>query len=92
MNLYGGSDSRVPWHSDDEDLFGKRGESKLVVLMSFGASALSKWQPGPSPDSDASSSKLHYGDLLVMDERCQDEEIHCTDPLQGGERVHITFL
>ena len=45
--------------------FGGRGESKLIVLMSFGASALSKWQPGPSPDSDAGSSQLHHGDLLV---------------------------
>ena len=91
MNLYGGSGGRVSWHSDDEGLFGKRGESKLIVSMSFRASALFKWKPGPGPDSDASSSWLHHGDLLVMNGRCQDEYLHCTDPLQGGERVNITF-
>ena len=26
-----------------------------------------------------------------MDGRCQDGHLHCTDPLQGGERVNITF-
>ena len=50
-----------------------------------------KWKPGPSLDSDASSSWLHHGDLLVMDGRCQDEYLHCTEPLQGGERVNVTF-
>ena len=91
LNLYGGSGSRVRWHSDNEGLFGRRGESKLIVSMSFGVSALFKWKPGPSPDSDASASWLHHGDLLVMDGCCQDEYLHCTDPLQGGERVNITF-
>ena len=91
LNFYGGSGSRVRWHSDNEGLFGRRGESKLIVSMSFGVSALFKWKPGPSPDSDASASWLHHGDLLVMDGCCQDEYLHCTGPLQGGERVNITF-
>ena len=73
LNLYGGSGSRVRWHSDNEGVFGKQGESKLIVSMSFGVSALFKWKPRPSLDSDASSSWLHHGDLLVMDGRCQDE-------------------
>ena len=29
--------------------------------------------------------------FLVMDGCCQDEYLHCTDPLRGGERVNITF-
>ena len=91
LNLYEGSGSRVRWHSDNEGLFGRRGESKLIVSMSFGVSALFKWKPGPSLDSDASESWLHHGDLLVMDGCCQDEYLHCTDPLQGGKRVNITF-
>ena len=70
---------------------GSREESKLIVSMSFGVSALFKWKPGPGLDSDASSSWLHHGDLLVMDGCCQDEYLHCTEPLQGGERVNITF-
>ena len=91
LNLYGGSGSRVRWHSDNEGLLGKQGESKLIVSMSFGVSALFKWKPGPRLDSDASSSWLHHGDLLVVDGCCQDEYLHCTDPLQGRERVNITF-
>ena len=91
LNLYEGSGSRVRWHSDNEGLFGRQGESKLIVSMSFGVSALFKWKPGPSLDSDASSSWLHHGDLLVMDGSCQDEYLHCTHPLREGERVNITF-
>ena len=91
LNFYGGSGSRVRWHSDNEALFGKQEESKLIVSMSFGVSALFKWKPGPSLDSDASSSWLHRGDLLVMDGCCQYEYLHCSDALQGGERVNITF-
>ena len=89
LNFYGGSGSRVRWHSDG--LFGKQEESALIVSMSFGVSALFKWKPGPSLDSDATSSWLHHGDLLVMDGCCQDEYLHCTDPLQGGERVNNTL-
>ena len=71
---------------------GRKGSpTKLIVSMGFGASALFKWKLGPSLDSDASSSWLHHGDLLVMDGCCQDEYLHCTDPLQGGERVNTTF-
>ena len=91
LNFYEGSGPRVRWHSDNEGLFGKQGESKLIVSMSFGVSAFFKWKPAPSLDSDASSSWLHHGDSLVMDGCCQDEYLHCTDPVQGGERVNITF-
>ena len=31
LNLYRGRSSHVGWHSDDEPLFGERGESKLIV-------------------------------------------------------------
>ena len=46
LNLYGGSGSRVRWHSDDEDLFARRGESKLIVLnelWGFGAFQVATW-------------------------------------------------
>ena len=79
------------WHSDDEVLFGGRGESKLIVSVSIGFSALFRWKPRPSPDCEADSTWLHHGDLLVMDGRCQDEYLHSTDPRLDGERVNITF-
>ena len=36
LNLYQGRSSHVGWHSDDEPLFGERGEAKLIVSVSFG--------------------------------------------------------
>ena len=66
------------------------GDSKLIVSMSLGFSALFRWKPGPSLDSEAGSC-WHHGDLLVMDGCCQDEYLHCTDPMLEGERVVLTF-
>ena len=42
LNLYGGSGSRVRWHSDDEGLFVERGDPKLIVSLSLGSSVLFK--------------------------------------------------
>ena len=39
LNLCRGPFSRVAWHCDNEPLFGERGESKLIVSMSFGTRA-----------------------------------------------------
>ena len=91
LNYYGGPRSCVRWHSDDEVLFGGRGESKLIVSVSIGFSALFRWKPLPSPDCEADSTWWHHGDLLVMDGRCQDEYLHSTDPRLDGERVKKTF-
>ena len=78
LNLYGGSGSCVRWHSDDEALFGERGDPKLIVSLSLGSSALFKWKPRSCPEGEESSCWLHHGDLLVMDGCCQDEYLHCT--------------
>ena len=91
LNYYGGSGSCVRWHCDDEVLFGRQGESKLIVSVSIGFSALFRSKPRPSPDSEADSCWLHHGDLLVMDGRCQGEYFHSTDPRLDGERVNVTF-
>ena len=73
----GGSGSRVRWHSDDEGLFGERRESSgNLGLVWIVKQAL----PGCTMVT-----------FLVMDGCCQDEYLHCTEPLQGGERVNITF-
>ena len=73
LNLYRGRFSRVSWHSDNEPLFGERGESKLIVSMSFGTRARFKWKGESCQDSEADSCWLDHGDLLVMDGQCQDE-------------------
>ena len=37
LNLYRGWNSCVGWHCDDEPLFGRAGNSKLIVSVSFGS-------------------------------------------------------
>ena len=91
LNLYRGRSSHVGWHSDDESLFGERGEAKLIVSVSFGTQALFKWKGKSCPCNDGRSCWLGHGDILVMDGQCQDEFRHCTDPGSDQERINITF-
>ena len=63
LNLYRGRHSRVGWHSDDEPLFGERGEAKLSVSVSFGTRALNRWKGTSCPDGEASSCWLDHGVL-----------------------------
>ena len=67
LNLYRGWKSRVGWHSDNEPLFGERGDSKLIVSVSFGTRAPFRWKGKSCPDSEASSCCLGHGDILVVD-------------------------
>ena len=91
LNLYRGGSSHVGWHSDDEPLFGERGEAKLIVSVSFGTQALFKWKGKSCPSNGGRSCWLDHGDILVMDGQCQDEFRHCTDPGSDQERINITF-
>ena len=68
-NLRGRS-SHVGWHSDDKPLFGKRGEAKLIVSVSFGTQAPFKWKGKSCPINDGHSCWLGHGDILVMDGQC----------------------
>ena len=80
------------WHSDTEPLFGERGESKLIVSVSFGTQALFKWKGKSCPSNDGHSCWLGHGDIIVMDGHCQDEFRHCTDPGSDQERINLLFL
>ena len=91
LNLYGGSGSHVSWHCDDEPLFGGDGDPKLIVSVSLGSSVTFKWKAKSCLDSEVDSCRLHHGDLLVMDGRCQDEYLHCTGPGLADRRVNITY-
>ena len=72
-------------------LFGVRGESKLIVSLSFGTLARFHWKGESCSDSEGNSCRLHHGDLLVMDGRCQDEYLHCTSPGLAEKRMNITY-
>ena len=91
LNLYEGSRSHVSWHCDDESLFGGIGDSKLIVSLSLGSSFTFKWKAKSCLDSEGSSCRLHHGDFLVMDGRCQDEYLHCTSPGLAEKRMNITY-
>ena len=85
LNLYRGLHSRDAWHCDDEPLFGKCGDAKLIVSVSLGSSAVFRWRRRSCPDDEGGSCRLDHDDILVMDGQCQDELLHRTDP--GREQV-----
>ena len=91
LNLCLGRKLRVEWHSDNEPLFGERGETKLIVSVSFGTSALFKWKGKSCPSNVVNSCFHGHGDILVMDGQCQDEFLLCTDPGSDQERINVTF-
>ena len=67
LNLYRGWKSRVGWHCDDEPLFGKCGDAKLIVSVSLGIFALFRWRRQSCSSNEDSSCRLDHGDILVMD-------------------------
>ena len=91
LNLYRGWNSCVGWHCDDEPLFGKCGDAKLIVSVSLGSSTVFKWRRQSCPDDEGHMCCLGHGDILVMDGQCQDEFLHRTDPRQEQERINVTF-
>ena len=87
LNLYWGWKSFVGWHRDDEPLFGKCGDAKLIVSVSLGGSAVFRWKRRSCPNDDGHLCCLGHGDILVMDGRCQDKFLHRTDPCREQERI-----
>ena len=82
LNRYSGSGSCIPWHSDNESLFGPPNQPKLMVTMSLGHSVV--FQVRRAPGDVPSSITLDHGDLLVMDGSAQSEYAHRTvSGLQG---------
>ena len=91
LNLYRGWKSCVGWHCDDEPLFGKCGDAKLIVSVSLGTFAVFRWRRQSCPDDEGHLCRLDHGDILVMDGQCQDEFLHRTDPGREQDRINITF-
>ena len=90
LNLYRGWISCVGWHCDDEPLFGKCGDAKLIVSVSLGSFALFRWRrQSCSSDEGRSCRLLDHGDILVMDGQCQDEFLHRTGLV--GNRIGLTL-
>ena len=91
LNLHREWNSCVGWHRDDEPLFGKCGDAKLIVSVSLGSSAVFRWKRQSCPDDDGHVCRLGHGDILDMDGQCQDEFLHRTDPGREQDRINLTF-
>ena len=66
LNRYGGRGSCIPWHCDNQRLFGHPDEPKVIISMSLGHSVLFKLRRRVTGNSP-SHVRLDHGDLLVMD-------------------------
>ena len=76
LNLYSGSGSYIPWHSDDESLFGPQNQPELMVSMSLGHSV--EFQVRRARSGVPSPIQLDHGDLLIRDGLAQSECEHRT--------------
>ena len=90
LNRYAGNGSRIPWHCDNERLFGSPFEPKVIVSMSLGHSVLFKLRRR-APENSPSQIRLDHGDLLVMDGLTQLEYEHSTASELEGPRVNLTY-
>ena len=90
LNRYPGNGSCIPWHCDNEPLFGSPFEPKVIVSMSLGHSALFKLRRRAS-ENTPSQIRLDHGDLLVMDGLTQYEYVHSTASELEGPRVNLTY-
>ena len=92
LNLYSGGKACIPRHSDNEPLFGGGGDSKLIVSVSFGATATFRWARNSDRDGSSGwSQRLSHGDVLVMDGKAQDQFEHWTEAGVQGERINLTY-
>ena len=90
LNGYAGNGSFIPWHCDNERLFGSPFEPKVIVSMSLGHSVLFKLRRRAS-ENTPSQIRLDHGDLLVMDGLTQLEYVHSTASELEGPRVNLTY-
>ena len=89
LNRYSGSDSCIPWHSDNESLFGPQSQLKLTVSMSLDHSV--EFQVRRAPRGGPSPIRLDHGDHLVMDALAQSEHVHRTVSGLQDPRLNLTF-
>ena len=62
LNRHAGNGSFIPWHCDNEGLFGHPSEPKVIVSMSLGHSVLFKLRRRWSKNTH-SQIRLDHGDL-----------------------------
>ena len=81
LNRYSGKGSRIPWHCDNELLFGSPFEPKVIVSMSLGHSFLFKLRRRTSENTP---SQIRYGLTQLEHEHSSASELE-------GPRVDLTY-
>ena len=91
LNRYAGKGSCIPWHCDNERLFGSPSAPKVTACTSLRHSVLYKLRRRALENSP-SEVPLDHGDLLVMDGLTQSEYAHSTASELFGPRVNLAGL
>ena len=93
LNLFGGSKSCIPRHSDNEPVLGGVGDSELIVSVSFGGRC--HVQVGSELRSRTGSSgwsqRLSHCDVFVKDGKAQDQLEHWITAGVQEERINLTY-
>ena len=91
LNWYAGWGSSIPWHCDNEPLFGDQSDAKVVVTT---RASDPLWTSGCVVAGGAVLLLLlgwTMGYLLVMDGLAQSEYEHSTSSELQGPRVNLTY-
>ena len=89
LNLYRGLHSCVGWHCDDEPLFGKCGDAKLIVSVSLGNSALFRWRRQSCSSDEGGSCRLGHGAFSSRMVNARTSSF--IGPALAGNRIGLTL-
>ena len=90
LNRYASWGSSIPWHSDNEPLFGDQGDPKVIVSLSLGSSVDSRVSRRGRRNAP-SLIMMDHRDLLVMDGLAQSEYVHSTFSELQGPWVNLAY-
>ena len=91
LNRYAGDGSFIPWHCDNERLFGHPSEPKVIVSMSLGHSVLFKLRRRRPENTHSYKFDWIVVTFFVMDGPTQSEYVHSAASELSGPPVNLTF-
>ena len=90
LNLYRGWKSCVGWHCDDEPLFGKCGDAKLIVSVSLGTFAVFRWRRQSCP-SDEGATRAGLAMVTFLSWMANARTSSCIVRILVGNRNGLTL-
>jgi len=90
VNYYGDGNACIPWHADNEGLFGAR-EPILIASLSLGGER--RFEIGSKDHVALAGTTLGHGDVLTMEGLCQHEVLHRVPKEKKlcKPRINLTF-